>query len=204
VKKLISRRRIAAATAATALLLGAGVSSAQACSYVNAKQVYSPWQDSRNYVLAPDGGFESGASGWALRGGAHAVGGNESFYIHSAADGSSLALPAGSSATSPAVCVALDTPVFRLMARNGGDPSSRLLITASYKVLGISAVQTKVLNVVQAGNQWTPAQPMSVVLGLSTIVGTLIPSSIQISATPLDNVGDWQVDDLYVDPFSRR
>jgi hypothetical protein len=204
VKKLVPSRRIAAVTAVAGLLLAVGASSAQACTYTGAKQVFSPWQDSRSYVLAPDGGFESGASGWTLRGGAGAVAGNESFYIHGSADRSSLALPSGSSATSPPICMALDTPVFRLMARNTGDPSSRLLVTASYKLLGISAVQTKILNTVQAGKSWAPAQSMSVVLGLSTIVGTLIPSSIQISVTPLDNLGTWQVDDLYVDPFSRR
>jgi hypothetical protein len=204
VKKLVPSRRIAAVTVVAGLLLAVGASSAQACSYTGAKQVFSPWQDSRSYVLAPDGGFESGASGWTLRGGAGAVAGNESFYIHGSADRSSLALPNGSSATSPPICMALDTPVFRLMARNTGDPSSRLQVTASYKVLGISAVQTKVLNTVQAGKSWAPAQSMSVVLGLSTVVGTLIPSSIQITVTPLDNLGNWQVDDLYVDPFSRR
>jgi hypothetical protein len=42
------------------------------------------------------------------------------------------------------------------------------------------------------------------VLGLSTIVGTLIPSAIQIRITPLDATGNWQVDDLYIDPFSRH
>jgi len=186
------------------MLLAVGASSAQACTYSGAKQVFSPWQDSHNYVLAPDGGFESGAAGWTLRGGAGAVAGNESFYIHGSADRSSLALPNGSSATSPPICVALDTPAFRLMARNTGDPSSRLLVTASYKLLGISAVQTKVLNTVQGGKSWAPAQSMSVVLGLSTIVGTLIPSSIQIRITPLDSRGNWQVDDLYIDPFARH
>src|SRR5436190_16776021 len=97
--RLISRCRIATLAAASGLLLAVGASSAQACSYSGAKQVYSPWQDSRNYVLAPDGGFESGASGWSLRNGARAVGGNESFYIHGSADDSSLALPDGSVAT---------------------------------------------------------------------------------------------------------
>jgi hypothetical protein len=204
VKTLISRRRIASLAATAALLLAVGASSAQACSYTGAKQVYSPWQDGRNYVLAPDGGFESGASGWTLRNGAGAVPGNESFYIHGSADASSLSLPVGSTATSPPICVALDTPSFRLMARNTGDPSSRLLVTASYKLLGINLVQTKVLNTVQAGRQWAPAQPMSVVLGLSTVFGTLVPSSYQINVTPLDALGEWQVDDLYIDPFSRR
>lgn len=41
-------------------------------------------------------------------------------------------------------------------------------------------------------------------LTLSTIIGTLIPSAIEIRVTPLDSIGRWQVDDLYIDPFARR
>ena len=92
--------------------------------------MFSPWGDQRNYVLAPEGGFETGAQGWRLTGGARAVAGNESYNLHDAADDSSLSLPAGSSAVSPPVCMAIDTPVFRMVARNTGDPSSQLRVTA--------------------------------------------------------------------------
>jgi hypothetical protein len=30
------------------------------------------------------------------------------------------------------------------------------------------------------------------------------PSSIQVRITPLDELGKWQVDDFYVDPFARH
>jgi hypothetical protein len=45
---------------------------------------------------------------------------------------------------------------------------------------------------------------MSPLLGLSTIVGTLIPSSINIRITSPDPGGKWLVDDVYVDPFARH
>lgn len=32
---------------------------------------------------------------------------------------------------------------------------------------------------------------------------TLIPSAVEIRFTPLDSDGQWQVDDVYVDPFRR-
>ncbi len=98
--------------------------------------------------------------------------------------------------------MAIDTPVFRMMARNSGDPRSRLRVTASYRLLGLLRTQT--LGTVTAGSEWTPTDPQSTVLTLSTIVGTLIPSSIEIRVTPLDSTGKWQVDDLYIDPFHRR
>ena len=197
----MKRFPIALATAALALGVFAGSASA-ACNYTGAEQVFNPWGDQHSYVLASDGGFEAGGSGWALDRGAAVVAGNESYYLNDAADAASLSLPTGSTATSPPICMQLDTPIFRLLARNTGDPSSKLKVEATYKLLGL--VRTNVVNTVTAGPNWAPAQQMSPVLGLSTIVGTLIPSAIQIRITPLDSKGKWQVDDLFVDPFARH
>ncbi len=183
-----------------ALVISAG--TAQACSYSGAKQVFSRWGDQNSYVLAPDGGFEAGGAGWSLTGGAKAVKGNESYYVHGARDSRSLSLPAGSSATSPSICVAIDTPILRMFARNTGDPTSRLRVEAIYSLEGV--LRTDVVNDVIAGSSWAPTQEMSVVLGLSTIVGTVTPSSIQVRITPLDSKGKWRVDDFYVDPFARH
>ncbi|HEY6551122.1 MAG TPA: hypothetical protein VIY71_07990 [Solirubrobacterales bacterium] len=196
------RAKLAAASVAALLVLAVSASGAQACSYSGAKTVFAPWGDQHSYALAPDGGFEVGGAGWSLRGGAQVVAGNESYYLNSAADSRSLALSAGSSASSPAICMSIDTPIFRLLARNGGDPSSRLRVEAVYRLLGL--VRTNVVNTVSAGQAWQPTQPMSVVLGLSTIVGTVLPSSIEVRVTPLDAKGKWQVDDLYIDPFARH
>jgi hypothetical protein len=195
-------RTLTAATATALLALAALAGTAQACSYSGAQQVFRPWGDQHSYVLAPDGGFEAGGAGWTLNGGAKAVSGNETYNLNGAGDSRSLSLPTGSSAGSPPICMSIDTPVFRIFARNTGDPSSRLRVDAVYKLLGL--VQTKVGGTISAGSDWTPSQQISTVLGLSTIVGTLIPSAIQIRVTPLDNKGQWQVDDLYIDPFARH
>jgi hypothetical protein len=192
---------IAMLTALVAMIAFAGTAQA-ACSTAGAKQAFSQWGDQRNYVLAPDGGFEAGASGWDLDGGASVVAGNESFYLNSASDDSSLSLPAGSSAGSPPVCMDIGTPSFRMGARNTGDPTSKLRVTASYKLLGL--VRTQTFGTVTAGSEWVPTASQSTVLTLSTIIGTLIPSAIEIRVTPLDSKGKWQVDDLFIDPFARR
>jgi hypothetical protein len=198
-----TRAKLAGLIAITTMALALSAGSAQAaCPYSGAEQVFAPWGDQRYYVLAPDGGFEAGGSGWSLSQGAAVVDGNESYKLNDAGDTRSLALPAGSKAVSPPICMSLDTPVFRLFARNTGDPSSRLRVEAVYKLLGL--VRTKAISTVSAGSSWAPTQPMSTVLSLATIVGTLIPSSIQIHITPLDSKGRWQVDDLYIDPFARR
>ena len=190
------------ASAILMVAIFAGSAQAASCPNPGAEQVFKPWGDQRNYVLAPDGGFEAGGAGWTLSGSAEVVDGNESYYLNDTADSKSLAIPAGSSAASPPICMSLDTPVFRLLARNTGDPSSRLRVDAVYKLLGL--VQTKVGATLTAGSSWVPSQPISTVLGLSTIVGTLIPSAVQIRFTPLDTKGNWQVDDLYIDPWARR
>jgi hypothetical protein len=196
-----SKLIFATTTALVALIALAGSAQA-ACSTAGAKKAFSQWGDERDYVLAPDGGFEAGAQGWDLDRGATPVAGNESFYLNSAADDTSLSLPAGSSAGSPPVCMDIGTPSFRMVAFNNGDPSSRLRVTASYKLLGL--IRTQTLGTVTNGGQWAPTASQSTVLTLSTIMGTLIPSAIEIRVTPLDSKGQWQVDDLYIDPFARR
>ncbi len=196
------RAKLAGIVAIALLALAAFAGSAQACSYSGATQVFKPWGDQNAYVLAPDGGFEGGGSGWSFSRGAAVVPGNESFNLNGAGDSHSLALPAGSSATSPPICMQIDTPSLRLVARNSGDPSSRLRVEAVYGLLGL--IQTRTITDISAGPNWAPTPSVSTVLGLSTIVGTLIPASIQLRITPLDSKGNWQVDDLYVDPFARH
>jgi hypothetical protein len=195
-------RKFLIAWLAAALALAFTAASAQACSYTGAEQVFKPWGDSNSYVLAPDGGFESGGAGWALSGGAKTVEGNESFFLNDAGDNRSLSLPSGSTAVSPPVCMSIDTPTFRLLARNTGNTSSGLRVEAVYPLLGL--IRTKTISTVSAGPNWAPSQQMSTVLTLSTIVGTLIPSAVQIRITPTGSGGNWQVDDLYIDPFARH
>jgi hypothetical protein len=198
----IRLRTAAVLVACAAAFLTLVASAGAACRYTGAERVFSPWGDRHHYVLAPDGGFEGGAAGWSLRGGAATVSGNESHYLNDPADSRSLSLPSGSTATSPPICMSLDTPIFRMVARNSGNPASKLRVEATYKLLGL--VRTRTVSTVVSGSSWAPTQQMSTVLTLSTIVGTLIPSAIQIRITPLDRLGSWQVDDLYIDPFARR
>ena len=196
-----NRGRCAALLTSALLALAIFAGSAQACSYSGAEKVFSPWGDQLSYVLAPDGSFEAGGSGWQLNRGATVVAGNESYHLNDAADSKSLSLPGGSSAASPPVCMSIDTPSFRLVARNSGDPSSQLRVEATYNLLGL--VRAKTAGTLRAGSTWAPTQSVSTVLTLSTIVGTLIPSAIELRFTPLDSKGKWQVDDVYIDPFRR-
>jgi hypothetical protein len=199
-----SMRKLLTVLAAALALSGLMATAAQAvtCPYYGAEQVFEPWGDEHFYVLAPDGGFEAGGTGWSLSGGAATVPGNESFFLNDDGDKRSLSLPNGSSAVSPPICMSIDTPIFRLFARNTGDPSAGLRVEATYKLLGL--VRTKTVSTVTADAAWAPSQQLSTVLTLSTVVGTVTPSAIQIRITPVGSDGSWRVDDLYIDPFARR
>ena len=157
--------------------------SAQACSYPKGDQVFSDWGDPRSYVLAPDGDFAAGGAGWTLAGGA-------------AVAAESLSLPAGSSALSPSLCISRDTPFLRSMARDSGVAGAKLQVEIVYE--GLDARRGRVV----AGDKqedWDPTQPLGQNFGLATLDGD---SSVRVQFTAVG--GDWQVDDLYIDPFARR
>src|SRR5438067_13310079 len=128
------RARAALSAAISALALVAFAAPAQAnllsilpgsCGSQQESQIFSRWGDNNNYFLLTGGSFE-GAQSWVRSGGAGSVAGNESFYVHGSADQNSLSLPAGSSATSPAVCTSIYNPTLRLFVRNTGSSTSRL------------------------------------------------------------------------------
>src|ERR671933_1134453 len=83
------------------------------CPSSTYEQPFAPWLDFASYVLAPNGGLESGAAGWSLDGGAAVVPENESFYVRDARDRRALSLPSGSMATTSEMCVDAWSPDLR-------------------------------------------------------------------------------------------
>ena len=160
---------------------------------------FQRWLDPITYTLAPDGGFEAGARGWQLRGGAEVVDGNESFRLSGPGD-SSLYLPSGSSATSPAMCVETLDVFARYVAKNKG-----LIALSSLKVDAIvkdSAGNTFTLpaGVNTGGSSWAPSLPSVALLNL---LGLLNDGRVTVSFRfqPVGLGARWQIDDLYVDPL---
>jgi hypothetical protein len=190
---------VAAISAAVSAPAQAGVltKSATDCGDPAISQAYKPWSDPSSYKLVDD--FESGADGWTLSGGAKVVAGDATPKIGAAGERYSLALPAGSVAVSPPVCVGLNEPTLRAFARK----NSGLLSTMSVWV----DVQTS-LNVwvtlpigVDLGGGWHPTLPMLVVANLLP----LLPpdqTAVRFRFAPLLG-GSWQIDDVYVDPRGR-
>ena len=184
---------------ATAAAAPAGAAVLNGCPDKDMSRPFQRWLDPITYTLAPDGGFEAGARGWQLRGGAEVVDGNESFRLSGPGD-SSLYLPSGSSATSPAMCVETLDVFARYVAKNKG-----LIALSSLKVDAIvkdSAGNTFTLaaGVNTGGSSWAPSLPS---IALLNLLGLLNDGRVTVSFRfqPVGLGARWQIDDLYVDPL---
>jgi hypothetical protein len=154
---------------------------------------FSAWSDYANYAFTPDGGFESGGSGWSLSGGARAVSGNESFYVHSKLDKTSLSLPAGASATSPPMCISLLSSKMRFVAR--GDAGSKVKVQILYRGLLSSVLGILDGGTYTVGGGWKPSPQIGMLGG----VLPLLTSSVSFRFTAVG--GAAAIDDVYLDPM---
>lgn len=190
-----------AATSASPARAGDG--SLLGCGY-EPVHPFLPWLDPLPYTLLPGGDFESGAAGWKLSGGARVVDGNESFSVTSRSDSHSLLLPAGSSVTSPKMCMGLVLPVVRYFS-TGGNALSSLRVEAVYTD---SSGRQRSLDLLPAGlptRSWAPSLPALQLLGtVNALTLNGLTSEIALRFTPrgtLFGSGTWRVDDIYVDPW---
>jgi hypothetical protein len=193
------RGTLAAVGAVLAMALWAPNAFAS-CSYPAAHQSFSQWNDSAYYVSPLNGGLESGSTGWDLSG-ASVVFGNESFHLNGWSDSHSLLVPDGASATSPAFCVSKGYPTFRFMVRNTGSRYAKLRVDLLY-VGPYAKVERKTAGYISAGSAWQPSSKLSIALGVTgaTQYGD---ADVRVQFVSTDG-GNFQVDDLLVDPWCRR
>jgi hypothetical protein len=166
------------------------------CGDPELSQPFAPWHDQSAYKLVDGGDFEAGTDGWALTGGAQVVSGNETGHVSGADDARSLSLPSGSTATTPPVCVGLGEPTMRFFTRKNSGLLSAL--TVSVMVQTSLGVWVTLPIGVDLGGAWHPSLPMLVVANLLP----LLPpdqTAVRFKFAPILG-GDWQVDDVYVDP----
>jgi hypothetical protein len=174
------------------------------CGDRDLSQPFLPWLDQRHYFLMPGGDFESGA-GWMLSGGARVVSGNELFYASKPTDSRSLRVTSGGWGRSTSICVDSDEPTMRFFARNTGSPLSVLTVEVRVRttVLGSTTETTVPLGaVLGTTSTWQPSLPVVFKLSLNQIVGGT--TTVDFRFTPMGLGGEWQIDDVYVDPFKDR
>jgi len=192
-----------AASAASASRAEAADGSLLGCGYTP-EHPFLRFLDPLPYTLAPDGGFEAGAAGWQLSGGAKVVSGNNSFYL-SGAGSKALQIPSGGSATSPPMCVPLLLPVVRFAA-TGGAFLSTLKVEAVWNDSAGRQKSIELLPIVLGGaRSWLPTLPLLQLGGaLNALTLNGLTTEMSFRFTPrggLFGSGTWKIDDIYVDPW---
>jgi hypothetical protein len=176
-----------------------GTQMAIGCGY-GGTSVFAPWGDRHDYALLSGGDFENGADGWALDGGAAVADGNEPFQVGGPADHQSLALPAGSSATSPTFCVSRREDTVRFFVRTDSGRKARLKVEALYTDVTRGKDSDRIVKL-HADATWDATDRLSV--DLPQARGRLDTANVALRFTPLDDNG-FQVDDVYIDPRLRN
>jgi hypothetical protein len=194
-----------AMTGAFAAPASAGILTASAsdCGDEPLSQPFAQFGDRAQYKAVANGSFETGTSGWTLLGGAKVVNGNEPWKVGGSNHGKSLVLPAGSSAISPVSCVGLAEPTLRFFVKKNRAPLLGIstLAVSVYVKTSLGLTVPVPVGVVLANGQWKPTAPMLIVANLLPLLpGDRTPVAFQF--TPL--LGDWQIDDVYVDPRTFR
>jgi hypothetical protein len=200
------------ASFATALLLapsaqaGLLVKSATDCDEQTIENPFTRWLDTADYVAVPGGAFEGEGPDWSSSS-ASSTSGNEPWNVREAGDDddTSLVVPSGGTVTSRSLCVGLEHPTLRFFARSKGSTVSQLLSALTVEVLFEDATgrtRSLPIGVVKSPTGWAPTLPMVVVANLLP----LLPGEQTAVAFRFTAVGgaSWQLDDVYVDPKTRR
>jgi hypothetical protein len=204
---LIRRGLLAAITAmamtgAVAAPANAGILTAPAkdCGDETLSQPFAGFGDRAQYKLVPGGSFEGALTDWTLTRGAKVVAGNEPWKVGGSNHGKSLVLPAGSSAITAPTCVGLAEPTLRFFAKKNRGLLSTLVVSVYVKT-SLGLVVPLPVGVVAGNGQWKATPAMLIVANLLPLLpGDRTPVAFQF--TPL--LGDWQIDDVYVDPMKMR
>jgi hypothetical protein len=188
-----------ASFATSAAPAGAGVlvTSARDCAAIALSQPFAQFGDDAWYTGVPGGSFEAAGPAWSLTGGAKVVAGNEPWYVGGGTR--SLSLPAGATATSPAMCVGLGEPTLRYFAK----AQSLLGLTGAMTVEVLT--ETSLGQVVSVPllpgaltNTWRPGLITPVVANLLPLLpGEKTAVAFRFRAV----TGNWGLDDVYVDPY---
>jgi hypothetical protein len=179
---------IAASAALAAPAHAALVATTTDCGTPEISKPFTAWGDQHDYKLVDD--FEAGASGWKLTGNARVVAGNQPFQ---ASGTRSLTIPAGASAVSPPVCVGHEEPTARFFARGFGTMAVSVQVT-----LFTGTVLTLPVGVDLGGN-WAPSAAFGLIANFLPGPGDY--TAVRLVFTPL--LGEWQIDDVHVDPRAR-
>jgi hypothetical protein len=162
-------------------------------------QVFATWNDIRSYFLAPNGGLENGSTGWSLSGGASIVSGNQPFFPSGS---HSLALPSGSTATSPVMCLGPKNISIRMFGADAGGTDSGLHVRVLWYGLLNTLLGGTDFNTFAPGSGWAPTSNVQSTGGFNLLLPLVGSTSARLQLTPLGSTSNWRVDDVYIDPWA--
>ncbi len=175
------------------------VAEAGDCEPERLTQPFKPWLDHMSYTPVHDGGIERKAEGWRLAGDARPVWGNEPWLVRDERDSRSLAIPEGSSATTPAHCVGVEEPTLRFFATGSGATLPLMNVDVLFED-AFGQVHSKWIGY-DLGGRWHPTTVMPIGVNLLPLFpGEKTPVAFRLTAVS----GDFQIDDTFVDPWSQR
>jgi len=159
------------------------------CGTPQLSKPFAAFNDANDYKLVDGGAFEEDSTAWKHTGAAKVVAGNQPF----GEGASSLQVPAGSTATSAPVCVGHAEPTLRFFAHGTGTLTVSVqfqLVTGTWVTLPVG---------IDVGSAWAPSPTVNVLANYLPDPGQY--TAVRFVFAPL--LGDWQLDDVYVDPRLR-
>jgi hypothetical protein len=147
----------------------------------------------------PNVGFENGKTAWTLTGSTAVVAANEPWHV-SGAGTHALQLGPGATALSSPLPVSLLDPWIRFFARSASANGPLRVQVVFHGLLGNLTGLLNIGTLSPSGySSWQPTQRV-----LSTLALPLATTSMQVVMTSQATRGNWQVDDVYLDPCKMK
>jgi hypothetical protein len=170
-----------------------------ACGARSESAAFKPFGDTNTYFRVSNGGFESGAADWLLKGGASVVGGQETWKVGGSADAKALSLPAGATAETRTFCISKGEDKVRFFIKNPGVAGAfvKVDILVTNPTNGWVSTVSQDFHSEAIASGWS----VSPVILISDLFGGGGTETVSITFTNKGASGTFQIDDLYVDPF---
>ncbi|HEV7526271.1 MAG TPA: hypothetical protein VGP92_14965 [Acidimicrobiia bacterium] len=194
---------VTAGTASAGLLSPIVSTLLPSCAPRPTSTAFQQWGDSSNYFLMPNGGFESGTSGWVTTPGVGIASDNESFHINGANDAHSLTMGTAQVVASPTVCVSMGENTIRMFVKGSGVATSVLHVQAfvQNRLTGLVLSTGFDIRGTAGVTGWAPSPRMYIP---NLLGGVLATQNLTLVFSTSGPPATWNIDDVYVDPFKSR
>jgi hypothetical protein len=173
----------------------------ETCTDPEVAPLLQDFKDHDSYFLAPGGDFEHGADGWQLDGGA-AIGVGSSAFSPLGSGQSSLRLPAGSAATSPAFCVDERYPHFRISVGQLGEKKAKVRVSVVYPGLEKNVRREADVDA-DDKHPWKLSKRLGIKPNYGRKQGGWRLVALRFEVAKAEDLADARVDDILVDPRMR-